>query len=96
MAAVRAVSNKETWEHYANAVLSYCMPDDNINVRSLNIVFDSYENQSIKQMTQIKRGKSSIRVYITNMKQKMPSGYQLDQMGSDGISFSIILRIKQN
>ena len=71
MAAAIAVKAGETWEAYANNFLKFCMPKVT-KVKRLFIIFDSYRENSIKQMTQLGRGKPGRNVYITNMKQKKP------------------------
>lgn len=50
------------------------MPKDSGRVNSLSIIFDSYKENSIKQMMQLERAGGEIGrdVYITNMKQKTP------------------------
>ena len=50
------------------------MPKDSGRVNSLSIIFDSYKENSIKQMMQLERASGEIGrdVYITNMKQKTP------------------------
>ena len=45
-----------------------------MKIRRLSIIFDSYGESSIKQMTQRKSGSSQERVYLTNLKQTMPQG----------------------
>lgn len=55
MAAVVAVEVAETWEDYANKFLEFCKPRS--KVKQLFIIFDSYRESSIKQMTQLKRGR---------------------------------------
>ena len=71
MEAVTAIKAGETWEAYANNVLKFCMPNVT-KVKRLFIIFDSYRENSIKQMTQLGRGKPGRNVYITNKKQKKP------------------------
>ena len=61
----------ETWEAYANNFLKFCMPNVT-KVKRLFIIFDSYRENSIKQMTQLGREKPGRNGYITNMKQKKP------------------------
>ena len=56
MAAIMAVKVKETWQEYAHSFLEYCMPKNTSKVGKLFIVFDSYRNSSIKQLTQLRRG----------------------------------------
>ena len=73
MAAVRSTPCKDTWEEFAEAILKYCMPKDCSSVRCLTIVFDSYERSSIKQMTQLGRGYSTV-TFHTSMKQTMLKG----------------------
>ena len=72
MAAIMAVKVKETWQEYAHSFLEYCMPKNTSKVGKLFIVFDSYRNSSIKQLTQLRRGTPGRNIYITNIKQKMP------------------------
>ena len=52
--------------------LKYCMPKDSSRVNSISIILDSYKQNSIKQIRQLKRAWREIgrNVYITNMKQK--------------------------
>ena len=78
MSALNALEPKPTWKDFADAVLSYCTPNDTLNVRRLSIIFDSYEQSYIKQMMQRKRGYSDNRVFITSLKQKMPQGKSFD------------------
>ena len=52
--------------------MKYCMPKNASGVGKLCIIFDSYRDSIIKQLTQMRRGKSGRNVYITNMKQKIP------------------------
>ena len=61
-------------EGYADKFLKYCMPKDSSRINSLSIIFDSYKENSIKQMTQLERagGEKGRNVYIRNMKQKLP------------------------
>ena len=51
--------------------MKYCMPKNASGVGILCIIFDSYRDSTIKQFTQMRRGKPGRNVYITNMKQKM-------------------------
>ena len=51
--------------------MKYCMPKNASGVGKLCIIFDSYRDSTIKQFTQMRRGKPGRNVYITNMKQKM-------------------------
>ena len=83
MLAVNSIEPEPTWKDFADAVLSYCTPRDKLNVRRLSIVFDSYGQHSIKQMTQMKRGYSINRVFITSLKQKMPQGKSFEAVLSN-------------
>ena len=74
MLAVNSVVRKDSWGNFSDAVFSYCTPKENVKIRRLSIIFDSYGESSIKQMTQRKRGSSQKRVYLTNLKQTMPQG----------------------
>ena len=71
MAAANSIGSKNTWKEYADEFLKYCMPKDSSRVNSLSIIFDSYKQNSIKQMTQLERAGEEIgrNVYITNMTQ---------------------------
>ena len=61
MAAVNSIgSKKDTWKEYADKFLKYCMPKDSSRVNSLSIIFDSYKQNSIKQMTQLERAGGEI------------------------------------
>ena len=70
MATVLAVKVAETWEEFGSKFLKHCKPEGKVN--RLFIIFDSYNDSSIKQMTQLGRGKPGRNVYITNLKQNMP------------------------
>ena len=74
MVAINSIASKDTWKEYADEFLKHYMPKDSSSVNSLSIIFDSYKQNSIKQMTQFERAGGEIgrNVYITNMKQKMP------------------------
>ena len=50
------------------------MPKDSSGVNSLSIIFDSYKQNSIKQMMQLERAGGEIgrTIYNTNMKLKLP------------------------
>ena len=74
MLVVNSIEPQPTWKDFADVVLSYCIPKDKLSIRRLSIIFDSYDQSSIKQMTQMKRGYSANRVFITSLKQKMPQG----------------------
>ena len=84
MAAVAAVTPQETYKDFADATLSYCKPKDVACPKSLTIIFDSYNSTSIKHSTQIKRGQSGRRVYITSMMQKMPTRDDWDKFLNNG------------
>ena len=74
MLTVNSVAYNDSWGNFSDAVFSYCTPKENVKIRRISIIFDSYGESSIKQMTQSKRGSSQKRVYITNLKQTMPQG----------------------
>lgn len=78
MLAVNSLKPQPTWKDFADSLLSYCAPKCTLNVRRLSIIFDSYSKSTIKQMTQMKRGYSGNRVFITSLKQKMPQGKLFD------------------
>ena len=66
MAAV-AVAYKD----FAYAILSYCKLKVGTCLKSVTIIFGSYNSTSTTQSTQIKRGQPGHRVYVTGMMQKM-------------------------
>ena len=55
MATVNAVNVAETWEDCANKFFEFCKPES--KVKQLFIMFDSYRESSVKQMTQLKCGR---------------------------------------
>ena len=73
MTAVDAVNFTETLEDHANKFLEFCKPKH--KVKQLLIIFDSYKEISIKQMTQLKNERLSWDVFITNLQKKMPNDF---------------------
>ena len=72
MAATAIVPPQETNKDFADAIFIYCKPKDVTCPKSFIAIFDTYNNTSVKQPTQIRRGQPSLRVYITSMMQKIP------------------------
>ena len=70
MAAVAAGHVADTREAYAKKFFEFCNP--NCKISKLSIIFDSYRDSSIKQMTQLKREQPGRDVSITSLHQKMP------------------------
>ena len=54
MVAIYSIASEDTWKEYADEFLKHCMPKDSSRVNSLSIIFDSYKQNSIKQMTHLK------------------------------------------
>ena len=59
---------------YAERLLKFCTPAMDYTPKSLTIVFDSYSQSTIKQLTQDRRGTSGRRIYVTSTEQSMPKG----------------------
>ena len=72
MAAVRSVQPKATWDEYATAYFKFCLPSPSVRAISLGIIFDNYKNDSVKQLTQHRRGNQGRRVFISSKEQTMP------------------------
>ena len=74
MAAVRVVKPEATNLEFFQKLLKLVTPPKEARALAVEIIMDTYLNESCKSSTRRKRGKESTRVHITGLGQKMPHG----------------------
>ena len=90
MAVNRVMPIKSTWKELADTFLEAAILQEYLHPASIQIIYDTYDDNRIKEMIQASRGISSLRIFISNEE------LLLRKIRMIGIIFLIMIRTKLN
>ena len=90
MAVNRVMPIKSTWKELADTFLEAAILQEYLHPASIQIIYDTYDDNRIKEMIQASRGISSLRIFISNEE------LLLRKIRMIGIIFLIMMRTKLN
>ena len=90
MAVNRVMPIKSTWKELADTFLEAAILQEYLHPASIQIIYDTYDDNRIKEMIQASRGISSLRIFISNEE------LLLRKIRMIGIIFLIMVRTKLN
>ena len=90
MVVNRVMPIKSTWKELADTFLEAAILQEYLHPASIQIIYDTYDDNRIKEMIQASRGISSLRIFISNEE------LLLRKIRMIGIIFLIMVRTKLN
>ena len=74
MAVIRSLKPKKTYTKFKESLLRLISPEQKLISLSIELVNDIYREDSIKEGTRLKRGKTSPRTHVYTLEQNMLQG----------------------